>query len=72
MGKKVSSVMFWYRCGHFRSEAEALGAFKLAHQQGLDGMGDSVREWLGMTENEFRQWMVREELPLKSSKRKAA
>lgn len=60
---EVSPVIFWYRVGHFRSEEEARGAFRLAHQQGLDGMGKSVRQWMGMTDEEFDAWMRHDALP---------
>lgn len=37
--RDVSSVASWYRAGHFNSEEAARGAFELAYQQGMDGMG---------------------------------
>ena len=33
-----STVTEWYRAGHFSSEVEAMGAFKLAYQQAIDGL----------------------------------
>lgn len=59
---QVSPVMYWYRAGHFASEEQARGAFKLAYQQGLDGMGSSITTWMGMTEAEYSGWM-RGEMP---------
>lgn len=41
----VVSVTSLYRAGYFRTEEAALGAFKLACQQGLDGMGKSTAEY---------------------------
>ena len=32
---QVSPVMYWYKHGHFKSEGEARGAFRLAYQQGM-------------------------------------
>ena len=57
-------------CKHsrlFESDAEALGAFKLAHQQGLDGMGASIQEWMGVTNEQFATW-DRRSLPVKRKK----
>ena len=68
---EVSSVAFWYKAGHFKSDEEAQGAFKLAHQQGLDGMGASVREWMGLTPDEYGAWYSKDILPNKTSKQKA-
>ena len=59
----VSPVAYWYRAGHFRNEDEARGAFRLAHQQALDGMGKTHREWMGLTEAEFDAWMREGALP---------
>jgi hypothetical protein len=60
---QVSPVMYWYRNDHFQNEDEARGAFRLAYQQGLDGMGKSIQEWMGLTEKEFDAWMRNDELP---------
>ncbi len=59
----VTTVSDWYKNGHFATEEQALGAFKLAHQQALDGMGQSHQEWMGMTSGEFEAWMRNDELP---------
>jgi hypothetical protein len=59
----VTSVTSWYRAGHFKTDEEALGAFKLAHQQALDGMGASHAEWMGLTADEFNAWMRTDALP---------
>ena len=53
----VLTVTEWYRLGHFKSESEARGAFELAYQQGLDGMGSSIHAWMGMTGDEYDAWM---------------
>jgi hypothetical protein len=56
-------VSYWYRGGHFRNQDEAIGAFKLAYQQGLDGMGPSIQQWMGLTGPEFDAWMRDDALP---------
>lgn len=65
---QVSSVAYWYKQGHFSNEDEAMGAFRLAYQQGLDGMGKSIQEWMGLSKEEFGAWMRNNALP-KLSKR---
>ena len=60
---QVSPVMYWYKAGHFKNEDEAQGAFKLAHQQGLDGMGKSIHEWMGLTVEEYGEWYSKNTLP---------
>lgn len=60
---QVSPVMYWYKNGHFASKEEALGAFKLAYQQGMDGMGKSVQEWMGLNDAQFDAWMRNNQLP---------
>jgi hypothetical protein len=64
--KQVSTVAYWYRSNYFASEDEARGAFLLAYQQGLDGMGRSTSHWMGLTDEEYAGWMKNEELPKKS------
>jgi len=54
---QVTTVADWYRNGHFATDDEARGAFELAHQQALDGMGSSVAAWMGLTQSEFDKWM---------------
>ncbi len=54
---QVSSVMYWFKNGHFKNNEEAHGAFKLAYQQGMDGMGVSVRDWMGLSEEQLNAWM---------------
>lgn len=63
---QVSPASYWYKQGHFRNEDEARGAFKLAYQQGMDGMGKSVQEWMGMTTEEFDLFMRHDSIPRKS------
>lgn len=63
--RDVSSVTWWYRQGHFKSDEAAAGAFELAYQQAMDGMGKSVAEWMGMTEAEYNEWMRHKTLPPK-------
>ena len=63
--RDVTSVTWWYRAGHFQSEEAAAGAFELAYQQGMDGMGKSTAAWMGMTEAEFDDWMRNKKLPPK-------
>lgn len=63
--RDVTSVTSWYRAGHFKSEQAASGAFELAYQQAMDGMGKSIAAWMGMTEVEFDRWMRTKSLPSK-------
>ena len=59
----VSPAAYWYHAGKFANDDEARGAFKLAYQQGLDGMGKSIAEWMGMSAAEYEAWMRDESLP---------
>jgi hypothetical protein len=60
---QVSAAMHWYKADHFANDDEARGAFRLAYQQGMDGMGTSVQEWMGLTDEQFNNWMRGEILP---------
>jgi histidyl-tRNA synthetase len=60
---QVSPVLYWYKAHFFKNEDEARGAFRLAYQQGLDGMGNSIEEWMGLSEQEYTAWMDSESLP---------
>lgn len=60
---QVSPVSYWYKHGHFKNEDEARGAFRLAYLQGMDGMGKSTQEWMGLSEVEFDAWMRDDALP---------
>ena len=60
---QVTTAAEWYKAKHFASEAEARGAFKLAHQQALDGMGTSKAAWMGLTAAQFDAWMRDDALP---------
>ena len=60
---QVSPAVYWYRKGFFRTKEQARGAFELAYQQGMDGMGASVEQWMGFTEDEFAAWMANGTLP---------
>ena len=60
---QVSTVSYWYKHGHFSTEDEAKGAFKLAYQQGLDGMGVNIQEWMGLSASEYDDWVRFEGLP---------
>ncbi len=64
----VTTVGSWYKAGHFDNDEQALGAFKLAYQQGLDSMGESISAWMGLNEDEFAEWMKNDTLPKKMSK----
>lgn len=66
----VLTVTEWYRADYFNTESEARGAFRLAYQQGLDGMGSSIHEWMGMTGEEYNAWMSRDVLPPKRRRRR--
>jgi hypothetical protein len=68
---EVSPVAYWYKHGHFKNEHEARGAFKLAYQQGLDGMGKSVAAWMGLTSAEYDAWMRSDALPATEKKRRS-
>lgn len=59
----VSTPAMWHRAGHFRTPEAAQGAFQLAYQQGLDGMGKSVREWMGLTSEQYDAWYRDDILP---------
>lgn len=60
---QVSTAMYWYRAGKFDNDDQARGAFELAHQQAMDGMGASPAAWMGMTEDEYNAWMRDGTLP---------
>ncbi len=60
---QVCPVADWYRNGYFKNEEEARGAFILANQQGLDGMGESISKWMGLSDAEFNSWMKDDSLP---------
>jgi len=60
---EMTTAKSWWMRGHFDNPAEARGAFKLAHQQGLDGMGKGVAHWMGLTESEFSVYMRKSKLP---------
>lgn len=62
---QVSPVMYWYKAGHFKNDEQARGAFELAYQQAMDGMAQSIPEWMGMTDAEFDAWMRNGVLPKK-------
>jgi hypothetical protein len=69
--REVSPVAYWYKSGgHFKNEDEARGAFYLAHQQGMDGMGVSVANWMGLTTEQFRDWCRDSALPAKNKIKK--
>lgn len=60
-----TTVTEMYRCGHFSSEEEAMGAFKLSYQQAIDGIGISVEDWMGLSQMEYSAWMRSDQLPSK-------
>lgn len=62
---QVSTAAYWYRQGHFANDDEAQGAFKLAYQQAMDGMGTSIQAWMGLTEREYAHWSRAGKLPPK-------
>lgn len=62
---QVSTVLYWYQGGQFLNDDEARGAFRLAYQQGLDGMGASIADWMGLTDEEYSAWMRDNSLPRK-------
>lgn len=63
---QVSPVAYWYKQGRFQNDDEARGAFFLAYQQGLDGMGESIQQWMGLTQDEFDAWMRDSTLPART------
>jgi hypothetical protein len=68
MPTDVSPVSYWYKSGHFENDDEARGAFELAYQQAMDGMGESIAKWMGLTEEEFNLWHEKRTLPKKKRK----
>lgn len=60
---QISPVMYWYKNNMFKNEDEARGAFRLAYQQALDGLGASVAGWMGLTPEQFSAWMRDDSLP---------
>jgi hypothetical protein len=60
---QVTSVADWHQQGQFKNDDEARGAFRLAHLQGLEGMGPSTVDWMGLTQAQFDAWMRDDELP---------
>jgi hypothetical protein len=60
---QVSTAAYWYQGGQFMNDDEARGAFRLAYQQGLDGMGTSIAEWMGLTDEQYHAWMREDALP---------
>jgi hypothetical protein len=60
---QVVPVGLWHRDGHFGSEAEAQGAFKLAYQQAVDGLGASTAGWMGISQGELDAWLRHGTLP---------
>ena len=60
---QVTPVAYWYQNDFFTSDEEARGAFRLAYEQATDGMGCSVAEWMGLTEEELEAWKRSEQLP---------
>jgi len=69
---QVSTAAYWYRARHFANESEALGAFKLAYQQGLDGMGTSIAAWMGLSTDEYDGWMRKGQLPSAKKQKRGA
>lgn len=61
--RQVSPVIYWYKAHHFKNEDEARGAFRLAYQQGLDGMGTSTKQWMELSDEEYAAWMRDNSLP---------
>ncbi|MGD1948058.1 MAG: hypothetical protein ACFB14_00200 [Leptolyngbyaceae cyanobacterium] len=55
--KNVTPVAEWAKHGYFDNLEQIKGAFKLAYQQGLDGMGESTARWMGLTDSQFYKWM---------------
>lgn len=60
---QISTAAYWYRGGQFANDDEARGAFRLAYQQGLDGMGTSIADWMGLSDSEYDAWMRNDALP---------
>jgi hypothetical protein len=49
-------VSYWWRNGGFGNDEQARGAFELAYMQGMDGMGQSVLDWMGLSEGQLVAW----------------
>lgn len=60
------TVGSWYKHGHFANDDQAKGAFELAWQQYMDGMGKSPEEWMGLTKEEVDAWHRDGTLPKKN------
>lgn len=60
--EQVSPVMYWIEQGLLDGEA-ARGAFFLAYQQSLDGMGKSKCEWLGISEEQMSDYIRFDKIP---------
>lgn len=67
---QVGTVAGWYRAGSFDNDDEARGAFRLAFLQGLDGLGPTIEEWMGLSPGEFEAWVRDEALPAKCKPRR--
>lgn len=67
--KHVSTVRHWYDEGYFNIAEQAVGAFMLAYQQGLDGMGRTIPEWTGLSDDEYDAWMRDVSLPPRKTAR---
>lgn len=67
---QVTPVGSWYKVGHFINDDEARGAFKLAYQQGLDGLGSTIDQWMGLSKEEYDAWNRDGSLP-KAQKRRS-
>jgi hypothetical protein len=60
----VSRLTDWARTPNlFENDEQVKGALTLAYQQYMDGMGRDLQHWVGITDQEFRQWRDTGQLP---------
>ncbi len=69
----VNTPRFYYDNGHYPTPEAAIAAFRLAHQQWLDGLGQGCthQQWLGLTVQEFSNWVRGYSLPSPNRRMKA-
>jgi hypothetical protein len=57
-GRNVTRLAEWAKqSAVFENEEQVKGALTLANQQYLDGLGDSFKDWVGITDDERAAWM---------------
>lgn len=59
----VSSVGYWWANWNIPNDEQGRGSFWLAYQQAMDGMGESIHAWMGISKEELGAWMRYGALP---------